>query len=257
MIGQRGKFVWYEYMGDDLDAASKFYADVVGWGVADAGMAGFPYRIASVGAHGVAGLMTIPDDAKAMGAPPCWTGYLWVEDVDGALPELTAAGARLMKGPQDIPGVGRFALIADPGGAMFMIFRDAGGNPPPPPPAGTPGLVGWRELHAGDGDVALAFYSGHFGWKHDRDFDMGPMGVYHIFETAPGEQGGIMTKMPNAPGAYWRYYFSVDGIDAAIARVGAGGGKVPIGPIQVPTGDWVVQAIDPQGALFALVSPTR
>jgi predicted enzyme related to lactoylglutathione lyase len=257
MLDMRGKFVWYEYMCEDLDSAAKFYAGVAGWSIAESGMAGFPYRIASAGSHGVAGLMTIPEDAKAMGARPCWTGYLWVEDVDGAVPGLIAAGARLMKGPQDIPGVGRFALIADPGGAMFMIFRDAGGNPPPPPPEGTPGLAGWRELHAGDGAAALAFYTSQFGWKHDRDFDMGPRGVYHIFQTARGEAGGIMTKAPDSPGPYWLYYFRVEAIDAGAARVQAGGGKITIGPIQVPTGDWIVQAVDPQGALFALVAARR
>ena len=36
------------------------------------------YTIASAGDYGVAGMMKIPPDAKAMGAPPCWTGYIWV-----------------------------------------------------------------------------------------------------------------------------------------------------------------------------------
>ena len=115
----------------------------------------FAYEIVSAGPTMVAGMMDIPAEARAMGARPSWMGYIWVEDVDAALPKLTAAGGKVFKAPADIPGVGRFAVVADPDGAAFMLFRDAGGNPPPPPPPGTPGLVGWRELHAGDGARAL------------------------------------------------------------------------------------------------------
>ena len=182
---------------------------------------------------------------------------LWVEDVDAALPALRAAGGQVYKEPADIPGVGRFAVVGDPYGAAFMLFRDAGGDPPPPPPPETPGLVGWRELHAGDSERALAFYSGLFGWTKERDFDMGPMGLYHIFNSAPGESGGMMTRSPQTPASFWLYYFNVEAIDAAVARVNKAGGKIANGPMEVPTGQWVAQAFDPQGAMFALVAPKR
>ncbi len=118
-------------------------------------------------------------------------------------------------------------------------------------------MVGWRELHAGDGAGALAFYSGQFGWKKDRDFDMGPMGVYHIFDTGHGQQGGIFTKTPQTPAPFWLYYFNVDAIDAAADRVKSQGGQVIHGPMEVPGGQWTVQGLDPQGAMFALVAPKR
>ena len=253
-----GKFVWYEYIGHDLAAASDFYSKVVGWNIKTADMGGgFDYRIASIGDYGVAGLMNIPDDAKAMGAPPCWTGYIWVPDVDAAVPTLKAAGGKLQKGPMDIPGVGRFAVVSDPYGAMFMLFRDAGGNPPPEPAADTPGRVGWRQLSAGDGAGAFAFYSGLFGWKKESEFDMGAMGIYHIFNTGH-ESGGMMTAPAQAPGGpHWLYFFNVEAIDAGDRRITANGGKVVNGPHQVPTGQWIVEAVDPQGAIFALLAPIR
>ena len=252
-----GKFVWYEYMGDNLKAAADFYTHVVGWTSKDAGMADFPYEIVSTGQTMVAGIMDIPDEARSMGAKPGWMGYVWVEDVDQALPKLTAGGGEVYRAPADIPGVGRFAVVADPDGATFMLFRDAGGEPPPPPPSGTPGLVGWRELFAGDGARAFTFYSAQFGWKKDRDFDMGPMGVYHIFESASGQQGGMLTKTPQTSAPFWLYYFNVDAIDAAAERVKAKNGRVTNGPMQVPTGHWIVQGLDPQGAMFALLAPNR
>lgn len=252
-----GKFAWYEYMGNDLKAAVDFYTGVVGWSAKDAGMANFAYEILSTGSTMVAGMMDLPAEAKAMGAKPGWMSYIWVEDVDKALPKLTAAGGKVYKEPADIPGVGRFAVVADPDGAAFMLFKDAGGNPPPPPPPGTPGLVGWRELHAGDGAGAFAFYSGQFGWKKERDHDMGPMGVYHVFDAGDGQQGGIFTKTPQTPAPFWLYYFNVDAIDAAVERVKAHGGKVVNGPMETPNARWIMQGLDPQGAMFALVAPKR
>ncbi len=190
-------------MGNDLKAAVDFYTGVVGWNAKDAGMGfDFDYQIVWTGSTMVAGMMDVPEEAKAMGAKPSWLGYIWVEDVDKALPKLTAAGGKVYKPPADIPGVGRFAVVADPDGAALMLLRDAGGNPPPPPPPGTPGLIGWRELHAGDGAGVFAFYSSQFGWKKDRDFDMGPMGVYHIFNAGDGQQGGIFTKTPQMPAPF-------------------------------------------------------
>jgi uncharacterized protein len=252
-----GKFAWYEYMGDDREAATDFYTHVVGWTAKDAGMPGFPYELLSVGDAMVGGIMDIPAEAKAMGAKPCWMSYIWVEDVDAMARKLTAAGGKVWKEPSDIPGIGRFAVVADPYGGGFMLFRDHGGNPPPSPPPGTPGLVGWRELHADDGAKAFAFYCDFFGWKPRGEFDMGPMGVYRMFDTGHGQQGGIMTRMPQTPMSFWLYYFDVSGLDAAVERINARGGHVINGPHEVPGGQWVVQATDPHGAMFALVAPGR
>jgi uncharacterized protein len=255
---QTGRFVWYEYMGNDLKAAVDFYTGVVGWSAKDAGRGfDFPYEIVSAGSTMVAGMMDIPAEAKAMGARPGWLGYIWVEDVDKALPKLTAVGGKVLKAPADIPGVGRFAVVADLEGAVFMLFRDAGGNPPPPPPPGTPGLIGWRELHAGDGAAAFEFYSGQFGWTKASDFDMGPMGVYHIFDSGHGDMGGMFTKRSQTPAPFWLYYFNVDAIDAAAERVAAKGGRIINGPMEVPGGQWIVQGLDPQDAMFALLAPKR
>ena len=66
--------------------------------------------------------------------------------------------------------------------------------------------------------------------------------------------GGMMTKAPHIPGSCWNFYFCVDSIKGAIARVTAGGGKVLNGPMQVPGGSWIINAQDPQGAMFSLVS---
>ena len=86
---------------------------------------------------------------------------------------------------------------------------------------------------------------------------MGAMGVYQIFATGGAPVGGMMTKMPDTPAPHWLYYFNVDAIDAAAARVRDHGGQVVNGPMEVPGGSWIIQCVDPQGARFALVAPRR
>ena len=185
-------------------------------------------------------------------------GYVGVPSVDDHVQKLTAAGGSICKPPQDIPGVGRFAVVADPHGAVFMLFQGSEGDSAPPRDASAPGQVGWNELHAGQGDEAFAFYAGLFGWTKDQALDMGPAGPYQLFKTGGAEAaGGMMTKMPEMPVAAWLFYFNVEAIDAAVERVKAGGGQVVHGPMQVPGGGWIINAIDPQGALFALAAPRR
>ena len=252
-----GKFVWYDHMSNDLPGAEAFYSKVVGWTVAPNTMNEQRYTILKVGETHVGGLMPIPDEARKAGAPAMWMGYVWVDDVDEAGKRIAKAGGRVLRGPMDIPNVGRFAVAGDPHGAGFIIFRANRDDGPPPPPAGTPGTIGWRELHAGDGPSDFAFYSGQFGWTKGDAMDMGAMGTYQIFNIDGQMAGGIMTKTPNTPMPMWLYYINVEAIDAAAERVKGAGGKVVHGPSEVPGGQWIVQAVDPEGALFGLLAPKR
>lgn len=252
-----GSFFWYDVMTTDVDGAAKFYTDVVGWGVEDA-PGGNGYRLFTVNGEGVAGLMTVPDDAKKMGVPPCWMGYIAVDDVDAAAAKVAGLGGKIHKPPQDIPGVIRFAVAADPGGAGFIIAKGLMEKTTPSFPPNTPGTAGWRELYAADGKAAMEFYEKAFGWTKSDAMDMGPMGTYQMFKTG-GEfaMGGIMTKPPAVPVPHWGYYFYVPAIDAAVERVTKGGGKILNGPMEVPGGQWIIQGLDPQGAAFNLVAPKR
>ena len=168
---------------------------------------------------------------------------------------MAKAGGTVRRAPEDIPGVGRFAVVADPQGAGFMLFEPLPGSERPVVAQGTPGRAEWHELHAADRDAAFDFYAGQFGWTKAEAFDMGPMGTYQLFAAGDTTIGGMMTKMDAFPTPFWLYYFGVDAIDAAIERITANGGQILHGPAEVPGGAWIVQALDPQGAMFALVGP--
>jgi predicted enzyme related to lactoylglutathione lyase len=252
-----GKFVWYELMTTDTKAAEAFYTGVIGWSARDSGMPGMSYTILSAGEAPVGGLMAVPKEARDAGAQPGWMGYVAVDNVDKSAAQAKQEGGAIHRAPDDIPGVGRFAIIADPGGATLCLFKEMVEPQAPPPAPGTPGTAGWRELYAADLEAAFAFYSKLFGWTKAEHHDMGPMGIYQMFATGGETVGGMMTKPPQIPAPCWLYYFNVDGIDAAVARVQAGDGGILSGPMEVPGGHWIAQCRDPQGAVFCLVAPRR
>jgi predicted enzyme related to lactoylglutathione lyase len=257
MSKYQGKFIWYDVMTTDTKAAESFYKRVIGWSAQASGMGDRSYTLFSMGPTMVGGLMPITEEARKMGVPPCWTGYVAVDDVDDYAKRVKKAGGKVHRGPEDIPGVGRFAVVADPHGAVFIIMKGSSEEGPKDAAPGTPGHIGWRELHAGDGKKAFDFYSGLFGWKKAEAFDMGPLGVYQTFSTGNGAVGGMMTRTPDTPAPFWLYYINVDALDAAVARAVAAGGKLAMGPHQVPTGQWIAQCTDPQGASFALLAAKR
>jgi hypothetical protein len=254
-------FIWYELLTTDREAAIAFYEAVVGWKAEDMAipeMGDYRYTILHAGERGVAGLAALPDESRAE-MRPGWFGYVEVPDTDAAVRAIAAAGGKVHMAPDDIPTVGRFAFVADPGGAAFYLLTPLPREDAPPPlPRMTPGNIGWHELYAANGDAAFAFYREQFGWSESSVMDMGPMGTYRLWSAdGGGAVGGMMTKPGTVPEATWLFYFVVDSVEAAGARIADNGGTARIGPMQVPDGSWVVQAVDPQGASFALVSERR
>jgi predicted enzyme related to lactoylglutathione lyase len=255
------KFFWYELMTSDQDAAIAYYTKVVGWTASEMPMPGDSsrrYTILNVGERGVGGIVQISDQMRAGGARPGWLGYVHVADADARAKSIVEAGGKVLIGPDDIPEVGRFALVADPGGAPFYIMMPFPRGEMPPLDPATPGVVSWHELYSSLGDkAAFDFYAGQFGWETMHEMDMGPMGTYRIFGADGVQMGGMMNKPDNIPVSAWGYYISVEAIDAAAGRVTDNGGQVLMGPMEVPGGSWIVQCVDPQGANFALVAPKR
>ena len=253
MATAQNSFVWYELMTTDTDAAKAFYGKVTGWGATP--MPGMPYTMFTLGETPVGGLMDLPEDAKKMGAGPSWIGYVGVDDVDATVEHIRRLGGTVYVPPRDIPEVGRFAVVADPQRATFALFRPLSAPEGGPAQPGTPGRVGWHELLAEDWQKAFAFYGELFGWQKADAVDIGPMGTYQLFSIGGQPAGGMFNKPPMVSAPFWLYYVNSDGIDAATERVKAAGGRIANGPMQVPGGSWIVQCLDPQGAMFALLGP--
>ena len=99
MSDPNGRFVWYELFTTDLPAARAFYSRVVGWQTMDAQMPGHDYWMFTMGEKPVTGLMTLPEDARKMGTPPNWIGYVGVADVDATSAKAKANGGTVYVPP--------------------------------------------------------------------------------------------------------------------------------------------------------------
>lgn len=255
----QGKWIWYELMTTDFVAAKAFYEAVVpGWnfspGPPEANGYGF---IANNDGGMTGGVMTLTPEMGEHGARPCWVGYIGVDDADASVAAIEAAGGACLMPAHDVPMAGRIAMVADCCGAPFYVMA-----PAPQPGEGEStsfsaekrtGRCGWNELMAGNAANATAFYTGLFGWSLPDAMDMGDMGKYQFIAHDGVTIGAIMQKMPEVPQPMWNHYFWVPSIAQSREAITANGGQVISGPMQVPGDDWIVQGIDPQGALFSLV----
>ena len=246
-----GRPLWYELMTTDMNAAEAFYKKVVGW--TSSPFEGSPQPYTTFNRSGqvpVAGLMTRPE---GMNAPPFWAMYVGVPKLEEGASHITRLGGRSCSPVIDVPTVGRMQMMQDPQGAAFYIYEPARAEQPPEKAAEV-GEASWHELMTTDAEAAMKFYQEAFGWQPTDAMDMGPLGKYQMFNRPHGMIGGMMNKPPemaNVP-PNWQIYFRVPDINAAVERIKANGGQILNGPMEVPGGDWVVNAMDPQGAAFSL-----
>ena len=264
MADTPGGFIWYELMTTDVDAAARFYGAVVGWKIADGAASGAggrnDYRMIACSDGGMAGgVLPLTKDMLSHGASPTWLGYLHVSDVDAATRAIVADGGAVHLPKLSLP-VGDLAMVSDPMGTAFYVMRPV--PPPNAPVAASPVFdpkaaqhVRWNELASPDLARAKAFYARHFHFEFNDVMPMGPMGDYCFIDHDGVRLGAIMQQPPEGAPPTWLFYFGVPSIAEAGRAIETGGGRILNGPHQVPGGDWILTAVDPQGAPFGCVGP--
>jgi len=246
-----GRFVWFDLNTSDPEGAKAFYTTVAGWGTEVWDGMAEPYTMWTVGGKSIGGVMPLQAEAVAQGTPPHWLGYIGTPDVEATVAQATSLGATVYVPPMPIPTVGKFAVLADPFGAVFAVFTPEAEAPGLDGEMPVPGQMSWFELATKDLNGALDFYGKLFGWGLNSDMDMGPMGTYRIFERNGAMMGGmyvIPESMPMPPS--WLFYIHVDDINAAAERAKSAGGNIVQDVMDVPGGK-IFMATDPQGAMFA------
>ena len=251
-----GDFIWYELMTPDPEGSKAFYDAVVGWDIGEGAPEFNGYRMINSGGGFAGGVLPLTDEMQQHGARPTWLGYIHVTDVDEKVSSIERAGGKALM-THDIPNVGRIAMVTDPQGAPFYAMK-------PIPPEGREneasdlfspnkqGRCGWNELSTSDPVAARRFYGEQFGWTSDDFMPMGEMGEYRFIDHHGLRLGAIAGTAPGQH-PHWRYYFRVPSIATAKETVEAQGGKIAMGPMEVPGGDHILIGFDPQGAEFALV----
>ena len=251
-----GQFTWLDLMTNDPNGAVPFYKTALGWetetwGGDTQGMP--PYTMWKANGENFGGTMQLSEDAKKMGAPPNWLGYVSTDDIAASIAKAQSLGAKVYVDKTEIPDTGWFAVLADPQGATFAMYqrkpeRAVTGD-------GSLKILGWTELATTDVDAACDFYGKVFGWHKTDSMDMGEgRGTYQMFGHAGNSIGGIMRKGDDMPVAAWCYYFRVDDCRKRHEAATKARGATIYGPMEVPGGDLAAMMLDPQGAAFGITS---
>ncbi|MGH8217518.1 MAG: VOC family protein [Steroidobacteraceae bacterium] len=244
----QGKFLWHELVTADPAAAGAFYGKVLGW-TPQAWNKDPSYTVLLTPKGPVGGMMKPGADTQSAGSSAHWMSYVGAANVEETAATAQRLGGRLVKGASDIPGGGRYAVLADPQGAVFGIHT---------PPAGGSGshasdAFAWHELTTSDHASALRFYRELFGWEQIAVHDMGAMGPYVLFGRGGHTLGGMFSRQDAGP--HWLAYVRVSSASRAADAAKAAGGRVINGPHQVPGGSWTAQLADPHGAAIAVNQP--
>jgi predicted enzyme related to lactoylglutathione lyase len=248
-----GTFSWPELATTDQKAAVAFYRSLFGWDVSESPIGPTDvYSTLQLRGKPVGAAYTLRPEEKQMGLPPHWNAYVTVANVDESTKKAESLGAKVFAPPFDVMDYGRMAVLQDPTGAVFQIWQ-------PKQHIGAmilsePGSLCWTELTTSDTKAAEKFYTGLFGWKPKHSSPGSPM-EYTEFSVGDNPSIGMMPKPKEMPAhipSYWMPYFQVANLNASTAKAKELGGKVMVGPQDVPnTGSFTI-VNDPQGAMFAM-----
>ncbi len=253
-----GTFCWPELATTDQKAGVAFYRALFGWDLNDVPMGPTEtYSMLQMRGKEVAAACSLRPEEKQHGVPSHWNSYVTVENVDETVKHAQELGAKVFAPPFDVMDAGRMAVLQDPTGAVFQVWqanKSIGARI-----LSEPGALCWTELTTTDSKAAEAFYTKLFGWTPKPSPPGAPM-EYTEFSVAGTPSIGMMPKPAGMPAhipSYWMPYFQVANCDASTAKAKELGGKVMVGPQDIPTTGRFTVASDPQGAVFAVFELRR
>ncbi|WP_420177032.1 VOC family protein [Luteococcus sp. OSA5] len=235
-----GTPAWLDLGTTDLEGVKPFYQELFGWQFEDCGPAMSHYNMITKDGGLVGGAMDMTQCNDENDAEPrnAWDVFLAVDDVDGKLQLALDNAANLVAPAMDAGPAGRFAIVADPAGAVVAMWqaKDTEGYAF----TGRPGTPIWFELVTTDLAGAIAFYTTVF------DFSTAPMDDDYA-TNGPVEEAtsGMMRSEDDT--SHWQVTFAVADIEAALVRTIELGGQVVTPSVDSPWGPYATIA-DPTGA---------
>jgi predicted enzyme related to lactoylglutathione lyase len=224
--------VWHDLMTTDGAAAHAFYAALFDWQIDARDMQGCVYRMIRCGPGPIGGIV---EEKKIPMSH--WMPYVAVADVDAAAKRVAELGGSVCVPPTDIPMTGRFAVVGDPCGAFFSLYKGLPEAQGADPDAPVPGRVCWNEVYATDDSKAQAFYSKLFGWQPETK-DMGEAGLYRVQMLGGKQAGGL-----------------IEDLTAATKKGKQLGAATMMESVPIPEVGAFSMLTDPTGAMFALFQP--
>ena len=125
-VNDPGTLCWTELHTTDAEGAKSFYQAVFGWVTEDTPAGDFTYTVIRPAGGGEdssqGGIVPVSPDMTAAGVATSWWPYFEVADCDAAVAAAAQRGGTVATPAQDVPGVGRFAVLTDPAGALFAVI---------------------------------------------------------------------------------------------------------------------------------------
>jgi uncharacterized protein len=253
-----GTFSWAELATTDQKAGVQFYRSLLGWEVNEQPIGPDDvYTMFTLRGQEVAAAYTMRPEERQHGAPPHWNLYVTVASVDERAKKAESLGAKVLAPPFDVMDVGRMAVLQDPTGAVFQLWeakKHIGAKI-----LNEAGALCWSELTTRDPKKAEAFYTALFGWT-SKPSAPGAVMEYTEFHNQGKPLGGMMAMPPHMPPqvpSYWMPYFQVTDVDAVANTGKASGGRLMVGPQDIPGSGRFAILTDPQGAFFAIYTPAK
>jgi predicted enzyme related to lactoylglutathione lyase len=236
-----GKFVWYDLISEEPDAAETFYAGVFGWTFEDSTTA--DYRLIRNGEATIGGI-TSTDDRDPDFTESRWLATVSVEDVDTAVGQVESAGGEVLVQPVDVRNRGRLAAVQDPAGAELVLLRSEGGDPRDGRPR-PPGSFLWTDLWTEDVTGARNFYRSVLGYD-TRTHKVGRDHRFEILARDGHPRAGVIVVDLEGIESNWLPYVRVENVSRTLERARKGGGYVLL-----ERGDLAV-VVDPTGAAIGV-----
>jgi predicted enzyme related to lactoylglutathione lyase len=120
IVNEHGAFCWGQVNTNNTGKAEAFYTQLFGWGAKTGGEGQDAYTEWELGGVPIGGMMSLPPGQPG---PSHWLAYFAVDDCDAIATQAAALGAQICVPPTDIPGTGRFAVLSDPQGVFFAVYR--------------------------------------------------------------------------------------------------------------------------------------
>jgi predicted enzyme related to lactoylglutathione lyase len=246
---------WIDLATPDPAASKAFYNSLFGWEYDDQPTdQGGAYTMASLDGRSAAGMMQLSPEMAASGMPPVWSTYVNVDDIDVTAATAETAGGAVMQPPMDVMDQGRLAVITDPAGAVICLWEarsHIGAEV-----VNEHGAFSWSELITPDPEAVASFYGTMFGWTVETA--PMPAGTYTVFHVAGGNENGIAGAMaPPMDGmpTFWGTYFNVDDAAATVSTAKELGAQIMMDATPMPGVGTLATIVDPQGAVFSVMSP--
>ncbi|MDQ6848350.1 MAG: VOC family protein [Candidatus Dormibacteraeota bacterium] len=242
-----GTPTWTDISTTDVDAGRAFYQDLFGWTVDEPAPPEYGgYAMFRKDGKLVAGSGPVMD-----GGDPAWMTYVRTADAAVTMQKVRDAGGEVIVEPMEIMTSGTMALFKDPTGAYFGVWQN--GDHTGAELFNAPGAMTWNELGTRDVEAAKRFYGAVFGWTAEGD---NYVQLQLDGRTIAGCNDLNAMQLPDSVPAHWLAYFAVTNADESAEKVKQLGGTVNMPPMDIPEMGRFAVVADPQGAVFALFSPS-